>query len=272
MRMLGNSINGNLHPICLHDRAEIEAYLRRVAPLHLYELGDLDDFFWPYTTWYAHRPAGDVEQAALVYSGISPPVLLALTPPPFAEMAALLRSIKPFLPKRIYAHLSGDLVEVLAGDYHVESHGPHHKMILANPAALAAVDTSPVIPLSTTDLDRLTALYQASYPDNAFDARMLETGCFFGLESDGVLVSVAGIHVYSEQYRVAALGNVTTHPAHRGRGGALAVCAKLGQTLIDRGIEHIGLNVKADNQAAMACYQKLGFEYVATYTEYMLTG
>ncbi|MCB9077388.1 MAG: GNAT family N-acetyltransferase [Anaerolineaceae bacterium] len=269
--MLENSINGDLHPICLHDRAEIEAYLRRTAPLHLYELGDLDDFFWPYTTWYAHRPAGDIDQVALIYSGISLPVLLALTPPPFEAMAALLRSIRPFLPKRIYAHLSSNLVEVLAGDYQIESHGPHHKMILANPAALAAVETSQVIPLAATDLDRLNALYQASYPDNAFDARMLETGCFFGLEDDGALVSVAGIHVYSEQYRVAALGNVTTHPAQRGRGMALAVCARLGQQLLERGIEHIGLNVKADNQAAIACYQKLGFEYVATYTEYMLT-
>ncbi|MCB0166342.1 MAG: GNAT family N-acetyltransferase [Anaerolineae bacterium] len=261
-----------LHPVCLHDRAEIELYLRRTAPLHLYELGDLDDFFWPYTTWYAHRQVSDIEQAALVYSGISLPVLLALTLPPFTEMAALLRSIRPFLPKRIYAHLSGDLVEVLADDYQIESHGLHHKMILANPAVLAAVDTSHVIPLSITDIDRLTALYQASYPDNAFDARMLETGCFFGLEDDGALVSVAGIHVYSEQYRVAAVGNVTTHPAYRGRGLALAACAKLGQQLLERRIKHIGLNVKADNQAAIACYQKLGFDYVATYTEYTLTG
>lgn len=258
-------------PICLHNRAEIEAYLRQVAPLHLYELGDLDDFFWPYTTWYAHRCNGHIQQAALVYSGVTPPVLLALTPSPVDEMAALLRSMLPFLPKQVYTHLSGDLVDVFAENYDITLHGPHDKMILVDPAVLNSVDTSNVIPLFPNDLDRLTALYQISYPNNAFDARMLETGCFFGLEHEGALVSVAGIHVYSQQYRVAALGNVTTHPAYRGRGAALAVCAKLGQTLQTRGIEHIGLNVKADNQTAIACYQKLGFEYVATYTEYMLT-
>ena len=185
-------------------------------------------------------------------------------------MAALLRSMLPFLPKSIYTHLSGDLIDVFVEDYDITSHGPHHKMILADPTALNTIDTSNVIPLATSDLERLNALYQASYPNNAFDARMLETGCFFGLEHEGELVSVAGIHVYSKQYRVAALGNVTTHPTYRGRGAALAVCAKLGQTLQTRGIEHIGLNVKADNQAAIACYQKMGFEYVATYTEYML--
>ena len=266
-----HSNNPFLHPVCLHDRAEIEAYLRHVAPLHLYELGDLDDFFWPYTTWYAHRPDGDVEQVALVYSGISLPILLALTPAPYDAMSALLQAIRPFLPKRIYAHLSGNLVDVFADTYHIESHGPHHKMLLTNPAALAVVDTSPVIPLSTNDVGRLTTVYQASYPNNAFDARMLKTDCFFGVECDGALVSVAGIHVYSEQYRVAALGNVTTHPAYRGRGLALATCARLSQHLREHGIEHIGLNVKADNQAAIACYQKLGFVYVDTYTEYMLT-
>ena len=36
--------------ICLHDQTTIEAVLRRNALLHLYELGDLDDLFWPYTT------------------------------------------------------------------------------------------------------------------------------------------------------------------------------------------------------------------------------
>ena len=34
------------------------------------------------------------------------------------------------------------------------------------------------------------------------------------------------------------------------------------------GVGHVGLNVKADNPAAIACYQKLGFARVADYGEY----
>lgn len=32
--------------INLHDRAQIEKFLRQNPHLHLYEIGDLDDYFW----------------------------------------------------------------------------------------------------------------------------------------------------------------------------------------------------------------------------------
>jgi predicted GNAT family acetyltransferase len=82
-------------------------------------------------------------------------------------------------------------------------------------------------------------------------------------------VSVAGAHVYSPQYKVAALGNITTHPQFRGKGLARVVCAKLCQELLQT-VNHIGLNVKVDNISVIACYCKLGFEPVATYEEYSL--
>ena len=43
--------------VSLHEKGEIERYLRNNALIHLYELGDLDDFFWPCTTWYALKEA-----------------------------------------------------------------------------------------------------------------------------------------------------------------------------------------------------------------------
>jgi len=64
----------------LRDRGEIERLLRLDPRLHIYELGDLDEFFWPFTAWYIlpdRRP-----EIALLYSGASLPVLLALAPTP----------------------------------------------------------------------------------------------------------------------------------------------------------------------------------------------
>jgi ribosomal protein S18 acetylase RimI-like enzyme len=68
-------------------------------------------------------------------------------------------------------------------------------------------------------------------------------------------------------YTVAALGNITTHPQFRGHGLVKVVSAKLCQALLQK-VEHIRLNVRADNQSAIACYTKLGFETIATYEEY----
>jgi ribosomal protein S18 acetylase RimI-like enzyme len=35
-------------------------------------------------------------------------------------------------------------------------------------------------------------------------------------------------------------------------------------------VEHIGLNVKADNLSAIRCYRRLGFERAAVYQECLL--
>ena len=71
----------------------------------------------------------------------------------------------------------------------------------------------------------------------------------------------------SPRYRVAALGNIATHPKYRGKGYGTAVTAKLCGSLL-REVDHIGLNVKADNKSAIRCYEKLGFEVVCSYGEY----
>ena len=142
-------------------------------------------------------------------------------------------------------------------------------MALQEPERLRDVDTSAVVPLSLDDLPALQRLYASSYPGNAFDPRMLQTGHTYGLWRDGKIVSVAGIHVYSAHYRVAALGNIATHPDYRGQGLATAVTAHACQKLLET-VDHIGLNVRADNEPAVACYRRLGFKVIADYIEAML--
>jgi predicted GNAT family acetyltransferase len=100
---------------------------------------------------------------------------------------------------------------------------------------------------------------------------MLETGRYVGIRRDRELVCVAGVHVWSPTWRVAALGNVATLPAARGNGLATAACATLCRILLDDGIETISLNVRADNHAAIRAYEKLGFAHAADYDEVELS-
>jgi predicted GNAT family acetyltransferase len=157
----------------------------------------------------------------------------------------------------------------LAGGYAVEAHGLHYKMVLDHTRFMDQVDTAAVISLVPADRLRLESLYRASYPGNWFDARMLQSGHYYGIEVDGRLVCAAGIHAYSPVYRVAALGNLATHPDFRGRGFATAVCAKLC-LMLSKSVDHIGLNVKAGNSVVNA-YERWGFVKVAEYEEALFT-
>ena len=254
--------------VCLHDKQEIEHFLRRDVQLHLYSVGDLDDFFWPYTTWYGLKTNGSLSAVALLYSGQVLPILLALSEN-LNVITELLRSIHHLLPSRFYAHFSPGLECVLSRTHHLVPHGEHYKMALHDNVKSANFDCSEVAPLSLAELGEIQAFYQESYPGNWFDPRMLETQQYFGIRAAGRLVSVGGIHVYSPQYGVAALGNIATHPAHRGRGYGKAVTAKVCQS-VSQAVTDIGLNVRADNQSAIACYKRLGFETIAAYGEFMV--
>ncbi|MBZ0290279.1 MAG: GNAT family N-acetyltransferase, partial [Anaerolineae bacterium] len=59
-----------MRPVSLHSKAEIAAFLRQKPWLHIYHLGDLDDFFWPYTLWYASKADTNaaVDQLVLLYT------------------------------------------------------------------------------------------------------------------------------------------------------------------------------------------------------------
>ena len=256
----------------LSDRSQLESYLRRSPDLNLYHLGDLDDFFWPHTRWFARLRAGQIRALALFYTGEDPPVLLAIAHRNHEAMAALLADLVPDLPGRVYAHLSPGLIRHFKSRYETVHHGRHHKMNLVRPGDLDFWDTSQVIPLTSADQPRLEALYAAAYPETWFNPRMLETGTYVGIpDADGRLLSAGGVHVYSSRYRVAALGNIATLPEQRGRGLASLVTAGCCQRLLER-VDLIGLNVRADNAPAIRAYQKVGFEVVGNYDEWMMEG
>lgn len=254
----------------LTDKTQIAATLHKHAAMNLYHLGDLDAFFWPDTRWLARMQGDEITALVLIYTGEDPPVLLAILNENGPEMGALLDELIPDLPPKVYAHLSPGLERSFEGIYHLDPHGPHDKMALTNPTKLAQIDTSNVIPLTQADLPRMEALYQAAYPESWFNPRMVETGQYVGIEGNGGgLDAVAGVHVYSPEFKVAALGNITTRPEMRRRGLGRQVTAGCCKLLMET-VDLIGLNVKSDNEAAIKAYRAIGFKKVGVYHEWML--
>jgi RimJ/RimL family protein N-acetyltransferase len=258
----------------LRDRERIASFCRRRPAVQAYLLGDLDDFFWPHTRWLGWEPDGRLEQLALVYAEPDPPVLLTFAEggaPGLVGAAALLRAVAADLPGSLYAHLTPGLLEALAPRLvPVTEPVRHAKLGLVSPDRLAAHDTEHAELLGPGDLVEVEAFYARAYPGTWFQPRMLETRRYVGIRRDGELACVAGVHVVSRDYRVAALGNVATLPSARGAGLATAACARLCRLLLDDGIDVVSLNVRADNAPALRAYAKLGFEHAADYVEVLL--
>lgn len=313
----------------LHDVGVLAGFFRADPFLHLYALGDLDDFFRPHARWWGWSEAmdagaggviDDLREVVLLYDPGTLPVVLAFTRDA-DRMCRLLAGIRDRLPARFYAHLSPGVEAAFADGFRLESHGLHLRMGLIDDTRLPAhsrplravpsagndsgptpedarrdlgsmtegaggehrprtasagsdlasgpVDAATLAALTRADLADVAELFTASYPGNWFDPRMLDTGQYLGARIGGHLCAVAGVHVYSEAYGVAALGNITTRPEHRGKGLAGLVTGALCRRL-RHGVDWIGLNVHAENAAAIACYRRLGFARVADYGEYMV--
>jgi RimJ/RimL family protein N-acetyltransferase len=246
------------------DREQVAGLLGRDPALHAYELGDLEDLLWPDATFY--RCAG---QVALLYRGGVVPLVLALTSGADRQgWEALLRGLVPVLPSRFEAHLSPGGRRVWAGVFRVRWWAAFRKMRLAGlPPQVPVPAGMGVSVLTDADVPGLRALYAAAYPGCWFDERLVGTGGYVGVRGpDGGLLSVAGVHVYSPRRRVAAVGNVATVPWARGRGLARLAVGVLGRRLSES-VEHVTLNVRADNRAAVRLYEGLGFVGFADYEE-----
>lgn len=259
-----------MQPAFLHDKTQIEQYLRRNPYLHLYALGDLDDFFWPYTCWIGSpaTPGDSLDALFLIYAGTDLPIVLVYGEAE-GKIRDLLRRSLHLLPRRFYLHISPGLVDLLEAQYTLEPHGHYWIMGLTEPGNVDEVNTAGVEVFTPDDAAALQAFYDSAHPGNWFDPRMLETGQYYGVRQQGAITSVAGIHVYSPRYGVAALGNIVTRPDCRGQGLGTRVTARLCQEL-RKTTPDIGLNVRAGNIPAIRAYTRLGFTKIAEYDEYMV--
>jgi len=123
--------------------------------------------------------------------------------------------------------------------------------------------------LGPEDLDRVRAL-QRHYPDTAFQENHLGEEQYLGAvrRRDGKMLAMAGTHVSSRAYGVAAIGSVVTAPAFRGRGLGTAITSALCCRLFGgEQIRLIVLNVGADNPPAQRVYEKLAFSRPIPYFE-----
>jgi ribosomal protein S18 acetylase RimI-like enzyme len=247
------------------ERPLLKALLSRDPITCAYMLGDLDEAYSEFCTWYGADGEDGLDGVLLAYDALSVPVLIT-----YGQSSALDAIIRRFwheLPGRALVHLQPHHVAAVDQVFGAEALIPMLRMGLdARDFRPSTADALPVEQLSHRQTGEIIELY-AHYPDNFFEPAQLDSGHYYGIRVDDRLVSVAGVHVLSHEASVATLGNIVTHPDFRGRGLSTACTSQLCTRLIAEGVHTLALNVKRQNRSAVRVYEKLGFRYHATYLE-----
>lgn len=222
-----------------------------------YALADLDPEHSSYAHWMTSPRA-----VVLVYSGLNPPVLFA-----HGDPGATLELLRAVPPAAYQYTLLPTHRALLGAQLKAEKEVRMWRMAVRRQDFHPVPDPRPVR-LMPSDIDEILALYagRSESPD-AFHPRQLELGPFFGIRENGELKAVAGVHVFSQPARVAAVGNVFTHPDSRGRGLGRAASSAVVAALFEAGIETIVLNVSMQNDPALHVYRRLGFMPFCGYYE-----
>ncbi|NOX29919.1 MAG: GNAT family N-acetyltransferase [Actinobacteria bacterium] len=256
------------------DTARIETFLRSDSATHLYALADLDVEFFAHSTWWMLSDEGRDLAVAFVLEGFEPPLLAALDSTGEGHDRTILSSIASELGDEYFVNLMPGAAESLSDSFDFDDDGLHSKMIWRTdeqrpPANSATLDGEPVVVegLGREHTDEIERL-QRSTPDagRVFAPEMLAADTYFGIRDGTDLVAMAGTHVFSTQRRVAAIGNVLTHPNYRGQGLGTA-CTVEVMKRVQPHVDHIGLNVGNDRVVAQRIYARLGFEHVVNYVE-----
>lgn len=249
----------------LEDREELRRFLIQDKLANAYLLGDLDPDYFPFCDWYGTRaPDGTLDSLLCSYTGLSLPVVLAVGSEVGIE--TLVEACADELPDRFHFHVTAPHLDTLQRSFDVSNLREMRRMGLRQ-EAFQPVDSHPrVRRLGHGDTAAIMRLYE-HYPDNLFEPSQLETGLYFGIDDgDGTLLSIAGIHVASEEYDVAAIGNLATRPSARGDGLATACTERLLAELFER-ISLVALNVREDNAPAISVYTNFGFRPNTTFWE-----
>lgn len=130
-------------------------------------------------------------------------------------------------------------------------------------------------PMRWWDIDEVSGLEQTLFPIDAWSIEQfwselaLDTRVYLTAEQDGVVCGYAGAFVLAPD---SDLQTIAVHPDSQGHGLGQKLLEELIRVVLVRGADSMMLEVRADNAAAIALYERLGFERISVRTRYYADG
>ncbi len=244
----------------IHNPSVVYKFLENKTKYnYIYQLNDLSIKEWENVVCYGLFDNSKLKQIAILIINYEIPVLLAASFENEKYNTELIKRIRKFLPAKFYTHIDRETLESVFLQNNISELEEYMNMGLCEYNILDKKYENESVRLGFNDLNDIKELIMESYPEAWLDDNLVKLNENFGIYYNGKLISFAGIHAYSEEYQVAAIAHVTTHPDYRKRGYGEKVVSTLLKSLKNK-IKFIGLNVKVNNFSAINCYKKLGFK------------
>ena len=237
----------------IHDRGAARAFFERDRPWAAWALCSLSPNDWPYSAlwvdaatgaglWIFDRPS--IGGAVHTFGGGD-------------GLDTLIRTVR--MPRQAFVKAMPGARAALAARYRFEWFDPIVRMAVTPGSFCPPGDPAPTESLDARHGRELARLY-AGWPESRFHVgRLWRDYWYEGIRMDGRLVAVAECGIRSADEGVAVVQGVYVDPAWRGRGLARAATAALTARLFRAGAHDVVLDVRAENEAARAAYERLGY-------------
>jgi RimJ/RimL family protein N-acetyltransferase len=232
---------------------EARAFLERDRLMAAYALADIDQPEIEGARWWIARRDGDIAAVVLIVEGL--PFRPCFATGASDGLAAIFReAIRE--PRVLLATppRSRGAIEMTYRFERVD----HMRRMVVNVNRFRPRISQQVTRLTPDHLDSVIDIYGHA-SRTYFTPERMRREIYFGIYQADILVSAAGTHVRSRSSGLAAVGNVLTRLAYRGRGMARSVTSAVTETALE---EHrdVVLNVREDNMPAIAVYERLGYQ------------
>lgn len=248
----------------LRNRDAIREWLRPRREQAAYALAQLEPGLFERTRWFTAEGAGGRALVTHSRGGLGDATFVTGD----AEAIAAILAIQPG-PTRTYLTCAPEHVEPSRSAYRLTTTRAMLRMSVTR-RDFRPREAVPATRLLGVDIRRINQLYGEEGTPTYYEAGHIDGGVYCGVVAGGRLLAIAGTHAVSPRERIAVVGNVFTHPRHRGQGYGTAATSASTQALLEQ-CDMVVLTVDPENAPAIASYQRLGYRPCGESVETMAT-